>query len=242
MADLRRSQDASAFDTKAFIALCAELDAKQHKQRDEEATVSKTPTEAPTAALSAVPLTPPWRRPKDVHNDEACSDGEAWLASHGPAEVEGSAGVALGSYWQDDMGVIADAAALKALLECNGASGLKPWMMNSRIELASAITCACFDLSLYEKRSDEDVWESYDTLQAQLVGPYVGSSSCQVLSWKTLSWGTSPSICGFNPPTLKLGMTNRQGKSSWMPSHWKSSKWYHKCCNDCHPEALLPEY
>jgi hypothetical protein len=97
MADLRRSQDASAFDTKVFIALCAELDAKQHNQRDEEATVSKTPTEAPTAALSAFPLTPPWRGPKDVHNDESCSDGEAWLASHGPAEV--------GSYWQDDFGV-----------------------------------------------------------------------------------------------------------------------------------------
>jgi hypothetical protein len=105
MADLRRSQDASAFDTQAFIALLAALDAKQPKERDEEATVSMTPTEAPTAALSAAPLTPPWRRPKDVHNDAEWSDGEAWLASHGPAEVEGSAGVALGSYWQDDFGV-----------------------------------------------------------------------------------------------------------------------------------------
>jgi hypothetical protein len=73
------------------------------------------------------------------------------------------------------IGVIADAAALKAMFEWKGASGLKPciecdnlWMKNSRIELANAVTFACFDSSLYEKRSDEDVWESYDTLQAQL--------------------------------------------------------------------------
>jgi hypothetical protein len=86
------------------------------------------------------------------------------------------------------------------------------------------------------------VWESYDTLQAQLVRTDVGSSSCQVLSWKTLSCGTSSSICGVNPPTLKLVMTNRQGKSSWMPSQWKSRTWYYNCCKDCHPEAFLPKY
>jgi hypothetical protein len=86
------------------------------------------------------------------------------------------------------------------------------------------------------------VSESYDTLQAQLVRTDVGSSSCQVLSWKTLSCGTSSSICGVNPPTLKLFMTNRQGKSSWMPSQWKSRTWYYNCCKDCHPEAFLPEY
>jgi hypothetical protein len=53
------------------------------------------------------------------------------------------------------------------------------------------------------------VWESYDTLQSHLVLTDVGSSSCQVLSWKTLSCGTSSSICGVNPPTLKLVKTNR---------------------------------
>ena len=73
------------------------------------------------------------------------------------------------------VGVIADAAALKAMFHWKGASGLKPciecdnlWMKNSRIELPNAVTLGCFDSSLYEKRSDEDVWDAYDTLQAQL--------------------------------------------------------------------------
>jgi hypothetical protein len=63
-----------------------------------------------------------------------------------------------------------------------------------------------------------------------------------VLSWKTLSCGTASSICEVNPPTLKLVMTNRQGKSSWMPSQWKRRKWDYNCCKDCHLEAILPEY
>jgi hypothetical protein len=99
------------------------------------------------------------------------------------------------------MGVIADAAALKAMFEWNGSSGLTSciecdnlWMKNSRIELASAVTCACCDSPLYEKRSDEDVWESYDTWQAQQLRPDVGTSSCQVLSWETLSCGPPSSI------------------------------------------------
>ena len=97
MADLVSFPDASAYDKQAFIALLAELDAKQAKEDVEEATVAMTPTEAPAAALSAAPLAPPWRGPKDEHKDEEWFDGEAWVALDGPA--------ALGSYWQDDFGV-----------------------------------------------------------------------------------------------------------------------------------------
>jgi hypothetical protein len=75
---------------------------------------------------------------------------------------------------------IADAAALKYLFDIKGASGLKNciecrncWKKGHGVDYPNAVTVACSDPSLYERRTDDDLYATYDFIQSQhgVVGP-----------------------------------------------------------------------